>query len=50
MQQKINLKALDVNNPDEVGLMYKIRKHPKVDFYLSGNPRSRLFNACHLLT
>jgi RimJ/RimL family protein N-acetyltransferase len=36
--QKTNLKMLNVNDPDEVGLMYKIRKHPKVDFYLSGTP------------
>lgn len=38
MQPVTKLKKLDLNDPDQIGLMYKVRTHPQVDFFLSGSP------------
>lgn len=38
MQPKVKLISLDINNPDHVGLMFKVRTHPDVDKFLSGKP------------
>lgn len=34
----VDLLPLEKNNPDHVGMMYKVRTHSEVDKYLSGNP------------
>lgn len=38
MLPKVKLIALDINNPDHIVLMYKVRTHPEVDKFLSGKP------------
>jgi RimJ/RimL family protein N-acetyltransferase len=38
LPNRVKLKPLDVNNPDQVGFMFKVRTDPEVDKYLNGNP------------
>lgn len=54
MQLETKLKKLDLNDPDQISFMYKVRTHPKVNFFLSGSPPKNylshvnyLFNAIH---
>ena len=35
---EVELIRLDVNDPDQVGFMYKVRTNKKVDSYLTGSP------------
>lgn len=40
--QKVELVGLDLNNPDHVGCMYKVRTHPDVDRNLNAAPPKNL--------
>ena len=50
LQDKIHLKPLDINNPDQLGFMFRVRCNPDIDKHLTGNAPKTYFEHVNYLS